>query len=86
MEDVPVLICPLHPIKEAEADVARALTPTKIIPLPSVSPDVLVLPGNIAIWKGADRFIIFYLIVVAKFYLKKYKLTGAIAKEKLSVL
>ncbi|XP_043469069.1 uncharacterized protein LOC122502845 [Leptopilina heterotoma] len=47
MEDVPVLICPLHPTKETEDDVARALTPTKIIPIPSIShtPDVLVLPA-----------------------------------------
>lgn len=60
MEDVPVLICPLHPTKETEDDVARALTPTKIIPIPSIShtPDVLVLPGNIKICKCADHSIV----------------------------
>ncbi|XP_076679007.1 atos homolog atossa isoform X2 [Andrena cerasifolii] len=48
MEEVPVLTCPLHPIKEKDEEgVARALTPTKAIPVPSVSqnPEGLVLPA-----------------------------------------
>ena len=49
MEEVPVLTCPLHPIKEKDEEgVARALTPTKAIPVPSApqNPEGLVLPGN----------------------------------------
>ncbi|XP_076284863.1 atos homolog atossa isoform X3 [Lasioglossum baleicum] len=48
MEEVPVLTCPLHPIKEKDEEgVARALTPTKAIPVPSASqnPEGLVLPA-----------------------------------------
>ncbi|XP_076241182.1 atos homolog atossa isoform X2 [Calliopsis andreniformis] len=47
MEEVPVLTCPLHPIKEKDEEgVARALTPTKAIPVPtgSQNPEGLVLP------------------------------------------
>ncbi|XP_076179918.1 atos homolog atossa isoform X2 [Ptiloglossa arizonensis] len=47
MEEVPILTCPLHPIKEKdEESVARALTPTKAIPVPSASQntEALVLP------------------------------------------
>ncbi|EFN61041.1 Uncharacterized protein KIAA1370-like protein [Camponotus floridanus] len=49
MEEVPVLTCSLHPKKEKdEEDIARALTPTKNIPLGSVSVqnvfESLVLP------------------------------------------
>lgn len=47
---MPVLTCSLHPKKEKdEEDIARALTPTKSIPLGSVSTqnlEGLVLPGN----------------------------------------
>lgn len=46
---MPVLTCPLHPIKEKDEEgVARALTPTKAIPVPSApqNPEGLVLPGN----------------------------------------
>ena len=46
---MPILTCPLHPIKEKdEAGVARALTPTKAIPVPTAAqnPEGLVLPGN----------------------------------------
>lgn len=49
MEEVPVLTCPLHPIKEKDEEgVARALTPTKAIPVSSApqNPEGLVLPGN----------------------------------------
>lgn len=51
MEEVPVLTCSLHPKKEKdEEDIARALTPTKNIPLGSVCVqnafEGLVLPGN----------------------------------------
>ncbi|XP_015428665.1 PREDICTED: protein FAM214A [Dufourea novaeangliae] len=48
MEEVPILTCPLHPIKEKDDEaVARALTPTKAIPVPSVSQTAegLVLPA-----------------------------------------
>ncbi|XP_012285641.1 uncharacterized protein LOC105702566 isoform X2 [Orussus abietinus] len=50
MEEVPVLICPIHPKTERanEEGVARALTPTKnILPVPAVShnPESLVLPA-----------------------------------------
>ncbi|KAL0133187.1 hypothetical protein PUN28_000741 [Cardiocondyla obscurior] len=48
MEEVPVLTCSLHPKKEKdEEDIARALTPTKSIPMGSSStqnPECLVLP------------------------------------------
>ncbi|XP_053995463.1 atos homolog protein A [Hylaeus anthracinus] len=47
MEELPILTCPLHPIKEKDEEgVARALTPTKAIPVPSASqnPEALVLP------------------------------------------
>lgn len=49
MEEVPILTCPLHPIKEKDEEgVARALTPTKAIPVSSAvqNPEALVLPGN----------------------------------------
>lgn len=51
MEEVPVLTCSLHPKKEkvVEEDIARALTPTKSIPMGSVgaqNSESLVLPGN----------------------------------------
>lgn len=45
---MPVLTCPLHPIKEKDEEgVARALTPTKAIPVPSApqNPEGLVLPA-----------------------------------------
>ncbi|XP_072748499.1 uncharacterized protein Atos [Anoplolepis gracilipes] len=49
MEEVPVLTCSLHPKKEKdEEDIARALTPTKSIPLGSVGAqnlEGLVLPA-----------------------------------------
>lgn len=50
MEEMPVLTCPLHPKTEKdEEDIARALTPTKSIPM-AVSvqnpPEGLFLPGN----------------------------------------
>ncbi|XP_017766765.1 PREDICTED: protein FAM214A isoform X2 [Eufriesea mexicana] len=48
MEEVPILTCPLHPIKEKDDEgVARALTPTKAIPVPSAAqnPEGLVLPA-----------------------------------------
>ncbi|XP_078032578.1 atos homolog atossa isoform X2 [Augochlora pura] len=48
MEEVPILTCPLHPIKEKDEEgVARALTPTKAIPVPNASQNTegLVLPG-----------------------------------------
>lgn len=48
MEEVPILTCPLHPIKEKDEEgVARALTPTKAIPVPSAAqnPEALVLPA-----------------------------------------
>ncbi|XP_076632113.1 atos homolog atossa isoform X2 [Colletes latitarsis] len=48
MEEMPILTCPLHPIKEKDEEgVARALTPTKAIPVPSASqnPEALVLPA-----------------------------------------
>ncbi|XP_012531691.1 protein FAM214A [Monomorium pharaonis] len=48
MEEVPILTCSLHPKKEKdEEDLARALTPTKSIPVGSCSaqnPESLVLP------------------------------------------
>ncbi|XP_015179762.1 PREDICTED: uncharacterized protein LOC107068148 isoform X1 [Polistes dominula] len=51
MEEVPILSCPLHPIKEKdeETNVARALTPTKTIPVSvssnsSQNTDNLVMP------------------------------------------
>lgn len=50
MEEVPILTCSLHPKKEKdEEDIARALTPTKNIPLVTGSTqnaEGLVLPGN----------------------------------------
>lgn len=48
MEEVPVLTCSLHPKKEIdEEDIARALTPTKSIPMGSgTASESLVLPGN----------------------------------------
>ncbi|XP_011154149.1 uncharacterized protein LOC105191998 [Harpegnathos saltator] len=48
MEEVPVLMCSLHPKKEKdEEDIARALTPTKNIPVPVApqNPPDLVLPA-----------------------------------------
>ncbi|KAF3425343.1 hypothetical protein E2986_08699 [Frieseomelitta varia] len=48
MEEVPILTCPLHPIKEKDEEgVARALTPTKAIPVPTAAqnPEGLVLPA-----------------------------------------
>ncbi|XP_033221284.1 protein FAM214A isoform X2 [Belonocnema kinseyi] len=47
MENIPVMSCSLHPIKEDEDSVARALTPTKIIPISSISqtPDIFALPA-----------------------------------------
>ncbi|XP_031832332.2 atos homolog atossa isoform X1 [Nomia melanderi] len=48
MEEVPILTCPLHPIKEKDEEgVARALTPTKAIPVPAASQNTegLVLPA-----------------------------------------
>nr|XP_033323428.1 protein FAM214A isoform X1 [Megalopta genalis] len=47
MEEVPTLTCPLHPIKEKDEEgVARALTPTKAIPVPNAAQNSegLVLP------------------------------------------
>ncbi|XP_018400426.1 PREDICTED: protein FAM214A [Cyphomyrmex costatus] len=48
MEEVPILTCSLHPKKEKdEEDIARALTPTKSVPIGSGSvqnPEGLVLP------------------------------------------
>lgn len=49
MEEVPILYCSLHPVKEkAEEDIARALTPTKSssVPTATQNPEALVLPGN----------------------------------------
>jgi len=50
IEEVPILTCSLHPKKEKdEEDIARALTPTKNIPMGSgcaQNPEGLVLPGN----------------------------------------
>ncbi|XP_076765412.1 atos homolog atossa isoform X1 [Xylocopa sonorina] len=48
MEEVPILTCPLHPIKEKDEEgVARALTPTKATPVPSAPQNTegLVLPA-----------------------------------------
>ncbi|XP_003704187.3 atos homolog atossa isoform X1 [Megachile rotundata] len=48
MEEVPILTCPLHPIKEKDEEgVARALTPTKAIPVPGATqnPEGLLLPA-----------------------------------------
>lgn len=48
MEDVPILTCPIHPIADKDAEgAARALTPTKNIPVSTVSqkPETLVLPA-----------------------------------------
>lgn len=49
MEEVPVLTCSLHPKKEKdEEDIARALTPTKSIPIGSgIAPEGFVLPGKL---------------------------------------
>lgn len=50
MEEVPILTCSLHPKKEKdEEDIARALTPTKSVPIGSGSAqnlESLVLPGK----------------------------------------
>lgn len=48
IEEVPVLNCPIHLPKEDEIEVARALSPTKSIPICSVSQtsEHLVLPGK----------------------------------------
>lgn len=59
MEEVPILTCPLHPIKEKdEESVARALTPTKAIPVPSASQntEALVLPGNERNYGRTERY------------------------------
>lgn len=62
MEEVPVLACSLHPKKEKdEEDIARALTPTKSIPMGSVgaqNSESLVLPGNERISINARKSII----------------------------
>lgn len=49
MEEVPVLTCSLHPKKEKdEEDIARALTPTKSIPMGcGTALEGLVLPGKL---------------------------------------
>lgn len=57
-EEVPVLTCSLHPrMEKDEEDIARALTPTKSIPMASSTAqnsESFVLPGNKLIFTCGD--------------------------------
>jgi len=68
MEEVPILTCSLHPKKEKdEEDIARALTPTKNIPMGSgcaQNPEGLVLPGNKLLTCGFIIFTLFYRTIL----------------------